>query len=94
MTHISVRDLQKISGETIASLKGPTPVKSGSRTIGLLVPLKAADPAKLASVLRRAEALARGRDVDADDAALARFGPVDPVDWSLAAVRKLKRARR
>ncbi len=94
MTHISVRDLQKISGETISALKGPTPVKSGNRTIGLLVPLKAADPAKLAAVLRRAEAMARGRSARADDAALAPFGTVDPVDWSIAAVRKLKRARR
>ncbi len=94
MTHISVRDLQKISGETISALKGPTPVKSGNRTIGLLVPLKAADPAKLAAVLRRAEAMARGRSATADDAALASFGAVDPVDWSIAAVRKLERARR
>lgn len=94
MTHISVRDLQKISGETISALKGPTPVKSGNRTIGLLVPLKAADPAKLAAVLRRAEAMARGRSATADDAALAPFGEVDQVDWSIAAVRKLTRARR
>jgi hypothetical protein len=89
MTHISIRDLQKISGEAIGALPGPTPVKSGERTVGLLIPLKSADPARLAAVLRRAEALAKGRDARADDAALASFGDVDPVDWSVAAVNAL-----
>jgi hypothetical protein len=89
MSHISIRDLQKISGETIGALPGPTPVKSGDRTVGLLVPLKAADPDRLAAVLARAEALAKGRDPAADDAALAPFGEVDPVDWSVEAVRAL-----
>jgi hypothetical protein len=89
MTHISIRDLQKMSGETIGALAGPTPVKSGDRTVGLLVPLKAADPDRLAAILARAEALARGRDVAADDAALVSFGAVDPVDWSVKAVRDL-----
>ena len=55
----------------------------------LLVPLKVANPDRLAAVLARAEALAKGRDVAADDAALASFGDVDPVDWSLEAVRAL-----
>jgi hypothetical protein len=89
MSYISIRDLQRISGEAIGELPGPTPVKSGDRTVGLLVPLKAADPERLAAVLARAEALARGRDSAADDAALARFGEVDPVDWSVEAVRAL-----
>ncbi|HEX2892021.1 hypothetical protein [Vineibacter terrae] len=89
MTHLSIRDLQKISSEAIGTLAGPTPVKSGERTVGLLIPLKAADPERLAAVLARAEALARGRDDAADDAALARFGEVDPVDWSIEAVRAL-----
>lgn len=89
MSHISIRDLQKISSEAIGALPGPTPVKSGTRTIGLLVPLRAADPDRLAAVLARAETLARGRDHRADDAALAGFGEVDPVDWSVEAVRTL-----
>lgn len=89
MTHISIRDLQKISGEAIGALPGPTPVKSGERTVGLLIPLKAADTERLAAILIRAEALARGRDAAADDAALAAFGDVDPVDWSVEAVREL-----
>src|SRR4029450_1115277 len=93
MTHISIRDLQKISGEAIGALPGPTPVKSGDRTVGLLIPLKAADPDRLAAVLARAEALAKRRDRAADDAALAEFGEVDPVDWSSEAVEAVTRDR-
>jgi hypothetical protein len=89
MAHISIRDLQKISGEAIGELPGPTPVKSGERTVGLLIPLKAVDSGKLAAVLARAERFAKGRDVAADNAALAEFGDVDPVDWSVSAVKKL-----
>ena len=89
MAHLSIRDLQKISGEAIGALPGPTPVKSGDRTVGLLIPLKASDPERLAAILARAEALAKGRDVAADDATLAAFGDVDPIDWSVEAVRAL-----
>lgn len=89
MAHLSIRDLQKISGETIGALPGPTAVKSGDRTVGLLVPLKATDPDRLAAILARAEALAKGRNAAADDAALAAFGDVDPVDYSLDEVPKL-----
>lgn len=93
MTHISIRDLQKMSGEKIEALPGPTAVKSGGRTVGLLIPLKAADPDRMAAVLARAEALAKGRDPAADDAALAKFGDVDPVNWSVEAVRVLMAER-
>jgi hypothetical protein len=86
MAHSSIRDLQKLSAKTIGALPGPTTVKSGGRTV---VPLKPADPDRLAAVLTRAEALAKGHDPAADDAALAPFGEVDPVDWSVEAVRAL-----
>lgn len=89
MTHISIRDLQKISGEAIGALPGPTPVKSGDRTVGLLIPLRAADPDRLAAVLARAASLAKERDPTVDDAALADMG-IDPTDWSIEAVRALK----
>jgi hypothetical protein len=87
MNHLSIRDLQKISGETIGALPGPTAVKSGDRTIGLLIPLKKADLGQLAAALAQAEELAKGRDPAADDAALAVFGEVDPINWSFEAVR-------
>jgi hypothetical protein len=89
MGHISIRDLQKLSAETIGALPGPTAVKSGNKTVGLLIPLRRADPDRLAEVLADAEALAKGRDAKADDAALAQFGDVDPTDWSTEAVEAL-----
>jgi hypothetical protein len=92
MTHISIGDPQKMSGEAIGALPGPTPVKSGDRTAALLIPLKVADPDRLVAMLLRAEALAKGHDPAADDAALAAFGDVDPVDWSVEAVRELSAA--
>jgi hypothetical protein len=89
MASIGIRELQKISGEAIGALEGPTAIKSGARTVGLLIPLKSADPDRLAAVLARAEDLARRRDPAADDAALSVYGPVDPIDWSIEAVRAL-----
>jgi hypothetical protein len=93
MAYISIRDLQKISGEAIGALPGPTPVKSGDRTVGLLIPLKTASPERLAAVLARAAELAKDRDPAVDTAALAEMG-VDPTDWSESAVRALTTSRR
>ena len=88
MAHLSIRDLQTISGEAISALPGPTAVKSGDRGVGILTPLKRPDLERLKAVLKRAEELAKGRDVKADDAALAQYGDVDPTDWSFEAVRE------
>lgn len=90
MTHISIRDLQKMSGEKIEALPGPTAVKSGDRTVGLLIPLKAADPDRLKAILLRAEAAAKGRSPASDDATLAQFDDIDPTNWSIEAVRALQ----
>lgn len=92
MAHISIRDLQKISSETIGALPGPTPVKSGDRTVGLLIPLKAPNAERLAAVLARAESLARDRDPTVDEAALTDMG-IDATDWSIPAVRALTTSR-
>ncbi len=81
MPHISIRALQKISGETIGALPGPTAIKSGDRTIGLLIPLKRSDPRRLAEVLGKAERLARKRSLAEDEAALVATG-IDPADSS------------
>jgi hypothetical protein len=94
MNHISIRDLQKISGKAISELPGTTPVKSGDRTIALLVPLKRANMERLRKTLAKADKLAKGRDPKADDASLAKFGDVDPTNWSVAAVRKLQAEHR
>jgi hypothetical protein len=93
MSHISIRDFQKISGEAIGALPGPTPGKSGDRTVGLLIPLKTANPERLAAILARAAALAKDRDPAMDEVALADMG-LDPTDWSVEAVRALKAERR
>ncbi len=74
-------------------MAGATVVKSGGQTFRLLVPLKASNPDRLAAVLARAEVFAKGRDAAADDAALAPYGEVDPIDWSLEAVRALTAER-
>ncbi len=89
MAHISIRDLQKMSSETIAKLPGPTPVKSGDQTVAILTPIRKPDLAKLEAALALADELAKGRDVAADDAALAQFGDVDPTNWNEQAIRKL-----
>jgi hypothetical protein len=88
MTHLSIRDLQKISGEKISALPAPTAVKSGDRTVGVLLPVKPVDAERLAAVLAHAEELAKSRDPAADEAALAAMG-IDPTNWSVDAVRSL-----
>jgi hypothetical protein len=90
MTHIGIRDLQKMSSEAISALPGPTPIKVGDRTVGILVPLKTANLERLAAALKQAEELAKGRDVAADDEALRQFGEVDPVNYSAEEVRRLR----
>jgi len=85
MSHISIDDLRKLSAETIAALPGPTAVKSGDRTVGLLVPLRAADPDRLATVLARAEALAK-------DATMRQM--TQPLLRSARSIRSIGRWRR
>ena len=92
MGHISIRDLQKISGEAIGGLPGPTTVKSGERAVGLLIPLRAADPERLAAILARASELAATRDPAADEAFLEAMG-ADPTNWSPEAVRAITHPR-
>lgn len=93
MSHISIRDLQKISGATIEALPGPTAIKSGERTIALLIPLKRPDPRGLAAVLAKAERLASKRSRAEDDAALTAAG-VDPAGWPAPPVKSPPRKRR
>jgi hypothetical protein len=94
MGYLNIRDLQKISGESISALPGATAVKSGARTVGLLIPMKLVDADALTTILRRAEYLAGDRDAKADDEALAAFGDVDPVNWSEEAVSAMQQRDR
>lgn len=89
---ITIRDLQKISSETIAALDGPTPITSGDTTVAILTPLKKTDMRKLRKALLDAERLAAKRDRAADEAAMEASGvPVDKTDWSYAARRSRAR---
>jgi hypothetical protein len=73
MGHLSIRDLQKISGEAIGALPGPTAIKSGARTVALLIPLKRPDPKVVEAVLARVDAVA-ARGPAIDDATLIAMG--------------------
>ncbi len=88
MNHIGIRELQKLSGETIQALPGPTPVKVGDRTVAILIPLKPVNMERLEAWLAKAEELAKGRDPKADDEALKAMG-VDPTNYDEETVRKL-----
>lgn len=87
---ISIRDLQKLSGESIRSLPGPIPVTSGERTVALLFPLRKPDPKRLDAVLKRAEELAKLRDPKEDDAALIEMG-IDPTNYNEETVRAIQK---
>ena len=90
MTYISIRGLQKLSGEKIQRLPGPTAVKSGDRTVALLFPLRKPDPKRLAATMKRARNLAKKRDRAADDAALIAMG-IDPTDYSEETIRAIQK---
>jgi len=87
--HLSMRDLQKISAEAIAALDGATPIKSGDRTVALLIPLKPADPRRMRAWAEEVEALAKERDRDLDDQVLREAG-ADLTDWTLEAVERFR----
>jgi hypothetical protein len=89
MGHLSIRDLQKISGEAIEKLPGVTAITSGGRTIALLTPVRKPDPGRLKAWVEEVEALAKDRDYDEDTRFLLENG-ADPTDWSLAALEKFK----
>jgi hypothetical protein len=86
MGHLSIRDLQKISGEAIENLPGTTAIKSGDRTIALLTPLRKPDRERLRAWVDRVEAMARERDPAEDERFLREIG-ADPTDWSQEAIK-------
>jgi hypothetical protein len=90
MSYISIRDLQKLSGEKIQRLPGPTAVKSGDRTVALLFPFRKPDPKRLSAALKRAREAAKNRDRAADDAALVAMD-IDPTDYSEETVRAIQK---
>ena len=89
MGHLSIRDLQKISGEAIEKLPGVTAITSGGRTIALLTPLRKPDPERLRAWAEKVEEMAKDRDPEEDTRFLTENGG-DPTDWSLEALEKFK----
>jgi hypothetical protein len=80
MKPLTIRDLQKLSSKSIAALPGPTPVKSGERTVAILTPIKPPNSKELERALKEAKEAALKRDPIADDAALRAAG-VDPAGF-------------
>lgn len=89
MGHLSIRDLQKISGEAIEKLPGVTAIKSGGRTIALLTPLRKPDPERLKAWAEKVEAMARERDYDEDTRFLIENG-ADPTHWTEELIRQIQ----
>jgi len=89
MTYISIRDLQKLSGKKIQRLPGTTPIKSGDRTVALLIPLKKPNMKRLQATLAEAEELAKTRDPKEDEAFLRKIG-ADPTNYDEETVRAIQ----
>jgi len=53
---VTMRELQKMSAGAIQALPHPVPIKSGSATVGLLVPIKKPDTARISDALKRSDA--------------------------------------
>jgi hypothetical protein len=52
---VTMRELQKMSAATIRALPHAVPIKSGGETVGMLMPFKKPNPARMKEVLDRIE---------------------------------------
>ncbi len=52
---VTMRELQKMSAATIKALPHTVPIKSGSATVGLLVPVRRPDAARISAALKRSD---------------------------------------
>lgn len=57
---VTMRELQKMSAGAIQALPHSVPIKSGSATIGLLVPVKRPDAGRISAALKRSDAYHAG----------------------------------
>ncbi|MFL5251403.1 MAG: hypothetical protein ACJ8AI_00625 [Rhodopila sp.] len=74
-----MRDLQKMSAGSIALLPHAVPLKSGTTTIAVPVPIQNASPDLVARVMARIDAVASGRSVE-ETARLAALVGEEPPD--------------
>jgi len=58
---ISMRELQKLSAGAIQALQHPVPIKNGTATVGILVPVHSASKDYLRKVLADIDAAAAAR---------------------------------
>lgn len=65
---ITMRELQKMSAGAIQALPHPVPVKNGTATVALLVPIQKAPKALVDSVMARIDAAAAGRTPEQTEA--------------------------
>ncbi|MFL5286518.1 MAG: hypothetical protein ACJ8AW_37470 [Rhodopila sp.] len=72
-------DLQKMSAGSIAVLPHAVPLKSGTTTIAVPVPVQNASPDLVARVMARIDAVASGRSVE-ETARLAALVGEEPPD--------------
>ncbi|POR51287.1 hypothetical protein CYD53_10770 [Bosea psychrotolerans] len=52
---VTMRELQKMSAGAIQALPYPVSIKSGSATVGLLVPVRKPDTTRIAAALKRSD---------------------------------------
>ncbi|TCR60654.1 hypothetical protein [Bosea sp. BK604] len=52
---VTMRELQKMSAGAIQALPHPVPIKSGTATVGLLVPVKKPDTETISAALKRSD---------------------------------------
>ena len=52
---VTMRELQKMSAGAIQALPHPVSIKSGSATVGLLVPVRKPDTTRIAAALKRSD---------------------------------------
>ena len=78
MNAITMRDLQKMSAGSIAALPHAVPIKSGSATVALLVPIQKASPKLVARVMAKIDAAAQSRSPE-ETACLAALVGEEPI---------------
>jgi len=69
---LSMRDLQKLSAGAIQALPHAVPIKNGTATVGVLLPVRSASQEYLRTVLARIDA-ASAEHTPAENAAIDRL---------------------
>lgn len=79
MDAITMRDLQKMSAGTISALPHAVPVKSGTATVAVLIPIQKASPELVSRVLAQIDAATAERSPEEMARLAALVGEDSPV---------------